>query len=321
MNIALTYACNQKCPYCFAADAMSISGRSEISIRNLKIVTDFLKKSKITEFRMAGGEPTLHSRFREIYDLVSANSFNITILSNGIIDEGNVNFLAKKNNLDGILLNINQPKSYTLKAWKKIENTLFRLNKKITLGFRIYEFDFNPRFFFDLIDKYNLNRFINWAIACPGLVKDNIYIKLEDHKKVIDRMVEFTYESKKRDIRWYSDSGFILCAFNKEKLEKLEKNTGFLPTTNCMVGIEIAPDLRVFRCFGLAAKSNKNLKLTDFKNFQAVEEYFTINSLPFKRIGTFDRCFKCEHLISRRCGGGCMAHILKRFPDHKEPIF
>lgn len=325
MNITLTYFCNQKCPYCFAIDAMSIAANTqdgrEMSIENLNKVMDFMKRSGVSRFNMIGGEPTLHSRFEEVYDIISDNGFSVMIFSNGVIDKHKVEFLSKKDNLVSILLNIRQPEEYSAKDWEKILYTCSRLNKAVTLSYRVYKMDFDPGFLFDLIDEYRLKRLINWAIACPSLVRNNVYVRLEDHERAIERMVKFSAVSKKRNINWYTDSGFILCAFSNGKLEALRQNVGFIPETNCYPAIEVAPDLRVFRCFGLASKSRPQLELTDFNNLSEVERYFFAKSLPFKRIGGMDNCFKCEHLISQKCGGGCMVHILKRFPDYKKPIF
>jgi len=327
MNVALTSYCNQKCLYCFGSDAMSFGRNTqdgrEISAKNLNKVMGFMKKSGVSIFNMIGGEPTLHSKFEGVYDTISDNGFSVMLFSNGIIDERRVEFLRKKDNLVDILININHPKDYSSKHWAMVNNALSRLNKKITLSFRVYELNFDPRFLFELIDKYKLMRLINWAIACPSLIKDNIYIKLEDHEKVIKRMVRFSRESKKRNIRWYSDSGFISCAFGNGKLKELYHNIGFKPVINCLPPIEVSPNLRVFRCLGLAPKSHPDLKLTDFKNLGEAERYFFVKSLPFKKIGGMDRCFKCKDLISGKCGGGCLVHILKKFPDYKNlpPIF
>ena len=325
MNIALTYFCNQKCKYCFGSDAMLISTVKkedrEITEDNLNRILYFMKRSGIRSFQMIGGEPTLHSKFEDMYNIISDNGLSISIFSNGVIARDRVDFLSKKENLANILLNIRHPSEYSKSAWEKITYTISRLNKKVTLSFRVYELDFDPTFLFDLIDEYQADRLINWAIACPSLVTKNAYIRLEDHEKVVERMVEFSWESKKRNIRWYPDSGFIFCAFSNGKLEKLKENVGFMPLTNCHPPIEVAPNLRVFRCFGLAPKSRPGLKLTDFKNLDEVARYFSRRSLPFKRVGGMDKCFNCEHIKSGRCGGGCMVHILKRFPAHKKPIF
>lgn len=327
MNIALTYFCNQRCSFCFGMDAMSISRNSiearEMTLGNLNKVMDFMKRSGVTVFQMIGGEPTLHSRFEEFYDIISNNGFSVIIFSNGVINKERVDFLNKKNNLNNILLNIREPKEYSPKDWEKIEYALSRLNNKITLSFRVYQMDFNPHFLFDLTDKYKLIRLINWAISCPSLVRNNDYIPLEEHEKVIERMVKFSIISKKRKINWFTDAGFIYCAFDKGKLKALRRNVRFIPETNCCPVIEVASDLRVFRCYGMASRSAPNLKLTDFNNLGEVERYFFTKSLPFKRIGGIDKCFKCEHIISQKCGGGCMVHILKRLPDYKNlpPIF
>jgi len=324
MNIALTYFCNQKCSYCFGMDAMVSSKNAEakeMTLDNLNNIMEFMKKSGVSEFNMIGGEPTLHSKFEKVYDKISDNGFPIRIFSNGVIDKERVDFLKKKYNLVDILLNIRHPAEYSEHDWKKIEYTLHKLNNRITLSFRIYRMDFDPVFLFDLIDEYKLNRLINWAIACPSLISNNDYIRLEEHTKAVEMMVKFSRISKKRHIRWYSDYGFILCAFSNWKLEALKQNVGFVPATNCRPAIEVAPDLRVFRCFGLAPKSKPHLKLTDFKDLAAAEKYFFTKSLPFKRLGGIDKCFKCKHIISGLCGGGCMVHILRRLPEAKESIF
>ncbi len=293
----------------------------EMTSDNLNKVMGFMKKSYISRFNMFGGEPTLHSRFEEFFGTISDNGFSVAIFSNGVIDKKKVDFLNKKNNIDDILINIREPEEYSARDWGKIEYALSRLNNKVTLSFRIYRMDFDPTFIFDLIDQHNLRRLINWAIACPSLIAKNVYLRLEDHKRAVERMVVFSRLSNKRNINWYADFGFILCAFSNRGLKELKQNVGFVPDTNCYPPIEVAPDLRVFRCYGLASKSRPKLKITDFNNFAEAERFFFIKSLPFKRLGGMDKCFKCEHIVSQRCGGGCMVHILKRFTGYKKPIF
>ncbi len=294
-----------------------------MSFGNLKKVMAFMKKSGVSRFNMIGGEPTLHSRFEEIYDIISDNGFSVMIFSNGVIDKHKVEFLSKKDNLVSILLNIREPEEYSAKDWEKILYACFRLNKAVVLSYRVYKMDFDPGFLFDLIDEYRLKRLINWAISCPSLISGNVYIPIEDHEKVVERMVEFSRESKTRNTQWYSDAGFILCAFANGKLGELKENVDFVPDTNCYSAIEVAPDLRVSRCYGTAPKTQPSLKITDFKNLKEAERYFFTKSLPFKRVGAMDKCFGCKYIVSQRCGGGCMVHILKKFPNYKDlpPIF
>jgi len=121
---------------------MSISANTqdgrEMSIENLNKVIDFLKRSKVSDFTMIGGEPTLHSRFEEVYDIISDKGFSVNIFSNGIIEKRRVEFLRKKDNLHTILLNINHPKDYPSQHWKMLnrrreKTRLPMLRKKLVI--------------------------------------------------------------------------------------------------------------------------------------------------------------------------------------------
>jgi len=322
MNIALTYTCNQECAYCFGHDAMDEyqgrPSRNFLSMENLDKVLSFLEKSSVYELQMIGGEPTLHPDFKGIYKRVTERGFRVMIFSNGVIKKEIVDFLKAQDNLTSVLLNIREPKEYSISDWNKILYTLSQLGERVILSFRIYRLGFNPTFLFDLIERYHLRKLINWAMACPSLLHDNVFLPLEDHIKAVDRMIEFSVQSQSRGIDWYSDSGFIWCAFTDGRSQILKERVGFIPDTNCYPALEVAPDLRVMRCFGLASKCRKDLKLTDFDNLKEVELYFFKKSLPFKRIGAMDKCFHCEHLLSNKCGGGCMAHILRRMPNYRK---
>lgn len=321
MNIALTYSCNQNCCYCFGKDIMSQYRKNSavnfLNMENLEKVLNFMKRSSLTDFRMIGGEPTLHPFFKKIYYRIVQEKLNVMLFSNGVIEKSIVNFLSKQNNLSCILLNIREPDEYKSSDWQKIMYTLSALQKKVILSFRIYKIDFDPCFLFELIDRYSLKRVINWAIACPSLGHKNVFLPLSKHKMAVDRMISFSLESQSRKISWITDSGFIWCAFSDGRAEILKERTGFVPDTNCYPPLEVTPDLRVVRCFGMSAKCDKNIYLTDFLNHRQAEEYFFKKSLPLKRIGALDKCFNCEHLKSSRCGGGCMVHILRSIKNYK----
>ncbi len=213
MNVNLTTYCHLKCPYCFAVDLWESAGNKqddkEISIKNLKIVIDFMKKSGLREFRMIGGEPTLHSKFEEIYNTISDNGFSVTIFSNGIITKEKVEFLSKQKNIRNICINVQHPDGYSSEQCEMLDFTLSSLNRVINLGFVAYKVDFDAYFIIDLIEKYNLIRNVKWSIAAPCFKHKNISIKLEDYKKVIARLVEHSRRFKRHHIRWYPDTTFM----------------------------------------------------------------------------------------------------------------
>lgn len=327
MNVALTYRCNQRCRYCFGTDAMHLRpsrGKSpQMSVADLDRVLGFLRASSVSVFNMIGGEPTQHSEFEAFFRRIVAAGLSVQMFSNGVIDPGLVDFLAGQEKLVNILVNIRQPEEYRPQDWKRLLGTLRSLHRKVTLSFRVYRRVFRPVFLFDLIDRYGLQRLINWAIACPSLYRSNEFVPLEDHRLVVRKMAGYLRQSHDRAIRWYSDSGFIRCAFTERDLERFRRLVGFVPQTNCIAPVEVAPDLRVFRCFGMAVQTRPGLMLTDFRSLTEVEGYFRLRSLGLKRIGSFPECFRCEHMRSGVCCGGCMVHILRRMPGYQSlpPMF
>lgn len=307
----LTTSCNRKCVYCFAPDELSHSkSLSDMDNNSLDTVIDFLKNSSVREFRIIGGEPTLHSRFEEFYDIISDHGFYISIFTNGIFSEQKRKFLSKKNNLT-LLLNINHPENYTDIEWQAVNATMQDLSKNIYLGFNIYKIGTSFSFLLDLIKKYNLQRKIRLGVANPTLGNNNIYLGIEAQRKISDKIVGFSRKCNMCNVGLSFDCGFILCAFTRRQLGELCYNTGYVPKTNCYPPIDISPDLKVFYCFALSTKSD--VKLMDFKSVSEITDYFNNKFAAFKRIGGMDRCFKCKYLNRQQCGGGCLTHVLKTF--------
>lgn len=317
MNINLTTYCNLNCPYCYAVDLWKSAGDKqddrEISIKNLRIVIDLMKRSGLSEFRMFGGEPTLHSRFEEVYDLVSRNGFGVSIFSNGIIAKERVEFLSRKKNLNGLAISVLEPAFYSPKQSRMLKFTLSRLNRFINLGFVVYQPDFDAYFIVDLIKKYNLRRLMKWSISTPCFKHKNVFVKLKDHKKVAAGLVEHSRIFKRHHIIWTPDTIFMSCLFTKGQSDELLRNVGFRPLDLCTPALEVAPNLTVYRCYGAAALTNPALKITDFRDAAEAHSYFVRKEMHFKKVGVFKECFNCD-LKGRTCNGGCVVHILKSLP-------
>lgn len=298
MNINITTYCNLKCPYCFAVDLWDSAGNKkddkEMNLKNLKAVLEFMKRSKMRVFPMFGGEPTLHPKFMEVYDLITKSGLWVVVFSNGVIANDRVEFLKEQKNLSGICINIQHPDDYLAHQWKSVESTLRELSKHIRLGFVIYKKDFNGYFMIDMINKYNLNRVVKWPIAAPTLKKENVYIKTEDHKEVIERFVKHSRGFKKSNISWHPDTTYMWCLFSKEQLDELYQNVKFVPVNLCKPVLEVAPNLSVFRCYGTASLTNPKMKITDFNGEKEAYEYFEKREIALKRVGIFQECFNCS---------------------------
>jgi len=314
MNILFTNFCNRSCPYCFAKGKLNSVKKlkeSYMSLRNLKIVIKFLKKSKQKDIGIIGGEPTLHPMFKEAIKMLLDEGFFITIYSNGIINRNIVEFL---NNIDrkrwNMLLNINQLKSYAQIEWVKIIRTMRTLHRQIELGFTIYKINFDMDFIINLIKKYNLRRRTRVGLANPIWGQNNKYLSLKSYKKVAPKIVQFAKKCNDLNILLNFDCGFTLCSFTKKECGELFYYNSSL-SIECSPIIDVGPDLTVWRCFSTSMIWNK--KLTDFKDLQQIHDFYNNKFATFCKMGTMNKCFKCKHLKRGQCGGGCLGYTLKSF--------
>lgn len=94
VDFAITGRCNLRCKHCNTSDTWDL--KSELSFVELIGVLDQLKKEKVFEVNIFGGEPFCHPR---IYDLLeAANDYPIrfTVLTNGtLIDDAAAKRLKK----------------------------------------------------------------------------------------------------------------------------------------------------------------------------------------------------------------------------------
>ncbi len=323
-NLMLTTSCNINCPYCFAQEKINRNKRSkEISFENVITVMNIFKDWKIDEIRLLGGEPVLHSRFKEIINLIQDRGFLIHIFTNGIFDRETADFLAKKKNIS-YLVNYNNESFYNnkkivldVRALEKIDYFFRECGKHISIGVNIYGTNFQGDYLIKKIKEYKLNKSIRIAFANPiggkfdGYV-ENKYLKLNDYKFLIPKIVELSRKCNKENILFSFDCCLPLCSFKKEDLEELYNNVREYPTTVCRPVIDIGIDLRVWRCFATSRMFNTK-KITDFSSLAEIYQYFEKKFSRFRMIGGLDACFRCENLKKRICQGGCLGHTINSF--------
>jgi len=165
-------------------------------------------------------------------------------------------------------------------------------------------------FMIDFIQKYNLNRKIRLGIAVPLFGSNNKYVEVTDYPKVVDRIVAFVEKNQSTGISFSFDCGFILCSFTDEQLGKLFR-LGTLPISYCLPVIDVGPDLSLWNCFATSKIWNK--KLIDFKDLDAVYNFYKKKLKALRSVGSTSSCFRCKHLELGRCSGGCLGHTLKLF--------
>ena len=319
-NILITTRCNKKCVYCFAKEKVDIGYKStnvvdkEISLENLDIIISFLKKSNCRKFALIGGEPTLHSKFKEIINRLYAHDFMIHLFSNATWKASyNKFFESIELNRLTFLLNINPPEYTDANEWNIINNNLKALEgrDRVTLGLNIFEPEFKYRYLIDLARKYKF-KFIRWSLTNPIIgKKGNHFVPLKDAPLYSDRIVKFSDECAKNNIETASDCSIPLCMFSERQIGRLMLNKTLNLLNNICIGgpIDIGPDLNIWKCFAFSELNN--LRLTDFDNLMQIHTYYRRAFDKYiKELLPTDKCYNCRLLKNNLCAGGCMAHTV-----------
>jgi len=313
MNILFTTYCNLNCPYCFARNKLfSLRGSKiqYISLSMLKLVINFIKRSRKTSVGILGGEPTLYPRFKKAIQMVLDSGLEIQLFSNGIIKKENVAFLNKiDRSMCEILININNPEFYSPHDWRIINYVLKTLQNRVSLGFNIHSTQVDMGFLLLLIKKYRLKKQIRLGMSLPVIGDDNKYLHLTDYRRITEKIIKFAKHCDKMDTVIIFDCGFRLCDFTEEECGRLAYFNSPL-ISHCRMPIDVGPDLTVWPCFVTSKLWNK--KLTDFNNIKEIREFYINRIKQFKLLGTKNNCLKCKYLRRGQCSGGCLGHIFKQ---------
>lgn len=313
MNILFTDYCDQRCDYCFAQGKLDPRKRtqSHISLENLGIAIDFLKRSKRSNVGVIGGEPTLHPEFRFCLQMLIDSKLKVLLFTHGLMDPKNMEFLHDTpEELISMLFNVNEVSSYSRSKIDILENNLAALRHRVTLGFTIARSDFSLQYHLDLIARYELQPVVRLGIAAPIWGESNQHVSLAEHPYVAEQITAWSYKCEKAGVQLSFDCGFLLCSFTNEQLGQLCRMGSFL-TAHCSGPIDVGPELDVWRCFATSMIWNK--KLNDFSTIDEINDYFTRKFNKFRSIGSLDECFTCPKLPSGLCAGGCLGHTLRSF--------
>jgi radical SAM protein with 4Fe4S-binding SPASM domain len=327
-NVMLTTFCNQPCPYCFARERLAGPGNPrpsdpgapgrEISLKNVETLIRLFKKWGVNPFSLIGGEPTLHSRFKQILERLLVKGFAVHIYTNGIIKKETVDFLSRQKGVS-YLLNHNSPAFYRSLCpdpTPLIDYFLSRCGKNIILGANIYRKEFDGAFLTEKVKRYGLPKRVRIGFANPicsiGSPAANAYLRLEEYGKVIPPLMAFSRACDREGIQLDIDCVAPLCAFTREDYGELCYNVGTVPAAACRPVIDIGVDLRVWRCFVTSGMYNDR-KITSFQNAQEMVDYFDRKFWKFQKIGGMDKCLDCKYMKRGQCQGGCLGHTLNAF--------
>ncbi len=322
-NVLITNRCNLNCPYCFAADELERNdntNKAEMSISDFEYVADFFVKSGVNEISLLGGEPTLHSQFKQVIDIAIDRNLKIVLKSNGLWGES-VNEVLTKIPPGKIRFNINlnEPDTYTKSSWKILNENVAKYSKDYDTSVRLTIFNENTvlDYALDFTIKHSINKLF-WCMAhpicsVPTVLKDKNthFMPISKYEQIAPEICRLTKAATANNILCYSDHVCTMCMFNKEELNIIRKNKGALNTV-CDPVIDITTDLRVLYCFPMSTFF-KDLSLKDFESINEIREFFIGRIKLYKEsFVAIEKCNSCSFFENKVCSGGCLSH--REFP-------
>ena len=312
--------CNQKCPYCFASEFVNIR-KNDISFENFVKALNFIltetEDQRHGRIGIIGGEPLLHPMFEKFmnYLIDSEDVKKITIYTNGVLIEKYIDVIL--NDKIGLLINVNSPDNVGIENFKKTEKAIdllvnkYNKRNRLTIGLNIYD-NIDYSFFIELADKYKIPR-VRLSIVVPayGQTKNGF-----EHFIVLkNKVLEVTKSLLLRDIKYGFDCNWpVQCMWTEEEVEDLKlmglcsEYCDLIPLSysRCSPVIDILPDLKAIRCFGLSDKTK--MPINQFNSITDLRQYYLTNiDSALLQDPLLDKCYECD-LFKCKCYGGCLAN-------------
>jgi len=313
-NLLLTEKCVRSCPYCFAKEYLKKSQENLLLWENLIYIADLFESSHEKHLSLLGGEPTLHPNFIDFVLYLHQRRFHVNVFTSGIISNNTMN-AAKAYLLKipvetlSFVCNYNHPKTSTAGETKQIHKFFSAFSKYISLGFNLYQKDFDFTFLVDAILKYDLKKHIRLGLAQPIPGQKNECLTLNEIEKLAGNFREQLALLEKNRISVGFDCGMPLCIFSDDDIGRLFKLNGGRVAFSCGPAIDMGADMQVWACFPLSNYEKKSLY--DFNTVDEIKKYFSEQheKIRKEKSGIFEACSTCIYLKENLCRGGCLARL------------
>jgi MoaA/NifB/PqqE/SkfB family radical SAM enzyme len=311
MNLVLTRACSNSCPYCFESAEREDGKQGAISMENIGMFAKWARNSELDYLSLLGGEPFLHPKLSIIVKIFrqGAPGTALRILSGGIFNKELLDELPPQE--ISIVFNVNEPRDYrNPKHFNKVINnveTALKKGFKVSVGFNVWRSDFDPDFMPDLASGLGFSRF-TWTVANPIKGSESKVVPPSEFTVLAERCMVMLKKAASHNIEATLDCPVPLCFFKDTDLAWVRQ---YHPGTASGMGpcapvLDVTPELEVIRCFALS--KSVRLKLTDFQSEKEIENWFLKHlDTQFLGRGCFNFCNQCAHFQKGRCYGGCLA--------------
>lgn len=321
--IMLNSACNLRCPYCFATETME-NTPGEMSMDHFAKAVDFaLKGTQKRGIGIIGGEPTIHSRFKEMMQILIDDDRveSVDVFSNGTT----LRYLLPvfQSTKMHILVNCNSPEIMGAAMYQKVVDGIDALfasgmtMDRIGLGINLYTENMDYRYFLSLVDRYRMDS-VRISVSVPQLDHYDGNSRFRFFEKYLDKVHRFVIELLDRGTVPVFDCNKIPPCFlrNEEKgllqryqgndcaIDALNRSNYLNGTAHCTPSIVVDQDLNAIRCFALSAQTRQSIER--FETFEELKMFYadTVDCLGYT--ADHSDCAECADLKGRRCMGGCM---------------
>jgi collagenase-like PrtC family protease len=311
-NVALTYSCNQDCPYCFAKDLTmdATAGEPHMVPERFEQALDFLLRSGVGQARLLGGEPTLHPQFALWVKAAVRHGLKVLVFSNGVMPQQALEILCTlPQPAVDVIINTPSGKHATGQDRQRFSAVLDRLGPRARLGFNIFSPSADAGFLLDLIDAHGLQRRIRLGLAHPGLAAKNQFLHPRHYPAVGASILALQDKAVQRQVELDFDCGFVPCMFP-------DHGSGLSPQSAAQIGKrcnpipDILPDGRLTACFALSAAFSLPMGPQD--TAEKVQARLGEGLLPYRHLGIYRHCSLCALKAEGRCNGGCLAAAMQR---------
>ena len=330
-NIMVNEACNLRCPYCFAEEFVNINPK-EMSLEDFHKALAFVLSDESTgQVGIIGGEPLLYTHINEAMRIAINNpQTDIVMIYTNAVELERLDTDILESPKFRMLINCNSPEDMGEKAFEKMCDNLLRFkyehsgSGRFRLSVNIYKPDFDYSYLIPLAQELEFD-VIRLSISVPQKGDLKGKSPLEYFREMKPVSIRFIGDMIRCGVFTGFDCNFIpACVFTDDEREGLMgakevmfsalsdayteafwERVIFCEINNCSPVIDVLPDLKAIRCFGMSEHTKRNI--SDFRNIEELAmHYIATVDRPACGVSTEEECEYCYNRENGQCSCGCL---------------
>lgn len=333
-NIMVNEICNLRCPYCFASEFVN-NNPQEMSLEEFKTALEFvLGDGSERQVGIIGGEPSLYPHINKALRIAleDVRSDPVMIYTNAVdlekIDPENLEDAKFR-----ILVNCNSPEDMGRAKFDKMYQNLQSFQNdhfgegRFRLSVNLYKPDFDYSYIIPIVQELGFDT-IRLSISVPPKNTIGFGTALDYFRSMKPVALAFIRDMIRCGTLTGFDCNFLPeCVLTKDEHDALLRVKNVFVSAisqkysrtfwqrailceinSCTPVIDILPDLKAIRCFGLSEYTKKDIR--NFSGIKKLRKYFVDNvDRPAIVYSTSPECENCYERESGNCSCGC--HVFK----------